>query len=112
MALKQQDALLTGLATAAVVITIYQHNMPAVAQVRASKPGNQHVSASRQQAAIIGVVIVAGISWLAKDPTVWVVAGTTLVALDISQRMANATDNVSGKIPAAAPDATAAPTDS
>lgn len=112
MALKQENALLTGLAVAAVVVAVYQHNMPSVAAVRGSQPDNKHVAASRRQAAIITGGIVGAISLLAKDPTVFVIGGSTLIALDITQRMANATDHKTGKVPSVAPDATAAPTGS
>jgi len=110
MALKTETALLTGLATAAVVVAVYQHNLPPAAQVRASAPGNPHVASSRRQAAIIAAGVVGAISILAKDPTVFVIGGATLIALDVTHRAANATDHTTGKIPQPAPDATAAPT--
>lgn len=109
MALKQEDALITGLATAAVVYAVYQTHLPTVAGARASQAGNKHLAASRKTATIIAAGVVAGISLLAKSPTIFLIGGGTLILLDISHRLANATDNVSGQIPTTAPDATAAP---
>jgi hypothetical protein len=109
MALKQEDALLTGLATAAVVYAVYQTHLPTVAGVRASKPGNKAVEASRKQATVIAVGVVAGISLLARSPTVFVIGGAMVIGLDVVHRMANATDNTTGKVVDAGTDATAAP---
>lgn len=112
--LKTEDALITGLATAAVVIAVYQHNLPAVAQVRASAPNNKHVESSRKQAAIISLGVVSGIALIARDPTVFVIGGSVLIGADLAHRLANATDQKSGKIltPDTTGDATAAPTGS
>ena len=98
MALKAENSLMVGLATAAVVYGVYQVNLPTTASVRASSPNNQHVDTSRKAATWEAAAIVAGISLIAHDPTVFVIGGAVLIALDFSHRHANATDNVSGKI--------------
>jgi|SRR5581483_3744931 len=109
MALKQEDALLTGLATAAVVYAVYQTHLPTVAGARASKAGNKHMETGRKQATIIAVGVVAGISLLARSPTVFVIGGAMVIALDTVHRMANATDNQTGTVVPADGDSTAAP---
>lgn len=109
MALKQEDALITGLATAAVVWAVYQTHLPTVAGARASGLDNMHLSASRKSASIIAIGVVGAISLLSRSPTVFIIGGGTVVAIDVAHRLANATDHNSGKIPAAGTDATAAP---
>lgn len=105
--LKQENALITGLATAAVVFAVYQTHMPTVAGVRASAPGNKHIDASRKGSAIIATGMVAAISLIARDPTVFLIGGGAVIAADLAHRLANATDNQSGKLPG--PDQAAPP---
>jgi len=96
--LKQEDALLTGLAVAAVVGGIYAVSMPTVAASRASAAGNQHIEATRKSTTWTASIVVVGASLLAKDPTVFVIGGVVVIALDFAHRVANATDRQSGKI--------------
>lgn len=96
--LKQEDALLTGLAVAAVVAGIHAVGVPNVASVRASAPGNKHLEASRKSTSWTAAIVVVGAALLARDPTVFVIGGTVVIALDFAQRIANNTDNQSGKI--------------
>jgi hypothetical protein len=108
--LKQEDALLTGVAVAGLVTAISAIHMPMVASSRASAPDNKHIEASRRSAAVIGTVLVLG-SWALAgfDPTVFVIGGSVVVALDITHRVANATDNQSGQIPSLSSAAPATP---
>jgi hypothetical protein len=102
MALKQEASLLTGLGVAAVVLGITAVHMPTVAAARASAPGNKHINSARtsQTAIAAGVVVLA--SLLAKDPTVFVIGGTVVIAVDFAHRLANSTDNQTGKVVTAA----------
>lgn len=98
--LKQEDALLTGLAVAAVVGGIYAVHLPTVASARASQPGNIHMNSGRSSATLTASIVVVGASLLAKDPTVFVIGGVLVIALDTAHRLANSTDNRNGKLPA------------
>jgi xanthine dehydrogenase iron-sulfur cluster and FAD-binding subunit A len=102
MALKQEHALLIGLATAAAVYGVFQIHLPPVASVRASQANNKHVDTSRKSATITSAALVAIIGLLAHDPTVFVIGGVTTIALDTTHRVANATDSQSGQVPNAA----------
>lgn len=108
--LKQEDALLTGVAVAGLVTALSAVHMPIVASTRASAPENKHIEASRRSQAVIGTVVVLG-AWALSgfDPTVFVIGGTVVVALDVTHRLANSTDNQSGKIPSASSAAPATP---
>lgn len=103
MALKQEDALLTGLGVAAVVLGITAVHMPTVAAARASAPGNKHMDGARKSNVWIAAGVVVLASLLAKDPTVFVIGGTVVIAVDITHRLANATDNQSGKVVTSSP---------
>lgn len=104
------DAIITGLAVAGVITAINAVHMPTVAGTRASAPNNQHVEAARKSAAGLGVAVVVGASLLAKlsggngfASTVFIIGGAAVVGLDVANRLANATDNRSGKIVTPAP---------
>lgn len=96
--LKTEDGLVTGLAVAAVVAGIHAVSVPNVAAVRASAPGNQHADSARKSATLTAALVVVVASAVAKDPTVFVIGGVVVIALDMAQRMANSTDNQSGKL--------------
>jgi len=101
MALKPPESLITGLAVATVVYAVYEHTLPSVADTRASSPNNATLDKSRQTATWTAAGIVAGVSLLAKDPTIFVIGGTVLVALDFSHRHANAVNPATQKVTAA-----------
>lgn len=108
--LKQEHAIIAGLATAAAVIAVNQVHLPGIAAIRASSPHNGHIDAARRQATLIGAGIVVLAGLVTQDPTVFVIGGVTVVALDVGVRIANATDHQSGQLAMPAVDATAAPT--
>lgn len=85
-----------GLAVGAVVIGLYQKGMPNSADVRAGKPGDEHLEAVRKQNAWMAAGTVAGISLLAKDPTIFIIGGMMVVALDVITRVNNFTNPVTG----------------
>lgn len=98
MALKADSSILVGLATSALVYGIYQVNLPTTAAVRASTANNQAIDSSRKASTWEAAAIVAGISLLSHDPTVFVIGGAVLVMLDFTHRHANSTNNVTGKV--------------
>lgn len=118
MADKGSDALITGLGVAAVVAAIYQVHLPGVAAARASAPDNQHLEASRKNSTWTAAAVVAGATVLGKvgvgsgfASTVFIMGGVVVIALDFAHRIANKTDNQSGKIIMPAADSTAPPAD-
>jgi hypothetical protein len=96
MALKAEVSLATGLATAVLVWGIHQQATPTVAEMRLSAPGDQDLDAARRQAAWMSAAIVAGISLLARDATVFVLGGSMVVALDWWTRYSNELDPATG----------------
>lgn len=110
------NALVTGLAVAGVVIGINSVHLPTVAAARASSPGNKHMEAARMSSSWTAAVVVVGSTVLARmfkgsgyAATIFVIGGTVVIALDFAHRMANSTDNKTGKLVGQGMDATAPP---
>jgi hypothetical protein len=80
MALKPEISLGLAAATAALVWGIFQGHMPATADMR-SNPPNASVESMRKVATVEAIVVVSGISLLAKDPTIFIVGGS-MVAIE------------------------------
>lgn len=97
MALKPEISIGVGLATAAVVWSIYQNATPTIADIRAGAPQDETIDGTRKMAAWTAAGVVAGISLIAKDPTVFVVGGTMVVAVDWWHRHANAVNPDTGR---------------
>jgi hypothetical protein len=100
MALKPEVSLGLAAATGTVVWAIYDHSMPKPVDTRASAAGNPSVDSQRRIASWTAAAAVAGISLLAKDPTIFIVGGAMVIALDWTHRHANVVDNVTNKVTA------------
>lgn len=98
MALKPDVSLPIALATAAVVFGVYMHFLPPVADVRAAQPNNKNMNSTRREATVTSAAVVAGISLLTKDPTIFIVGGAMVVALDFAHRHANVSHPVTGQL--------------
>lgn len=94
---KPEISLGLGLATATVVYAIYQ-KMPNAADIRVGKPGDEHLESVRKQNAWMAAATVAGISLLAKDATIFIIGGATVVVLDWMARANTWTNPLSGRI--------------
>jgi predicted NBD/HSP70 family sugar kinase len=111
MALKPSESVMGGLAVGSVVYAIYSNATPPITDIRASAPNDDHIAASRKQAAIMSAGIVGAISLIAKDATIFIIGGGIIIAMDWWTRHANATNPKTGKItgPGTAPTMTSAP---
>lgn len=97
MGLKPEVSLGVGLATAAVVWAVYQNATPTIADIRSGPPGDDHIDSSRKSAAWMAAGVVAGISLIARDATIFVVGGATVVGVDWWTRHANEVNPDSGR---------------
>lgn len=79
--LKPEGSLVAGLATAAVVYTVYQTALPSIADIRTAQPGNQDIAAAERSAGLISGAFVGGISLIAKDPTIFILGGSMVIVL-------------------------------
>jgi hypothetical protein len=99
MALPQKDAILTGLAVAAVVAGIHAFAVPNNASVRGAQQANAAITHAGVGADGVAIAVVIGVSLLAHDSTVFVIGGVVVIALSAMTQIANATNPVTGSIP-------------
>lgn len=102
MALKPEFSVLTGLATATVVYGIYQNSMPSAADIRSLDANNSDIAKSERTASWASAGIVAGVSLIARDPTIFIIGGTMVVAMAWLHRHANSVNPTTGTMHAAA----------
>ena len=101
--LRPEISVGAAIATAAVVLVVYDHALPTVADTRVGGQNDPHLSTSERMAAWTSAAAVGAISLIAKDPTIFVVGGTMVVALSWWHRHANAVNPDSGKLDVSSP---------
>lgn len=79
--LKPEVSIGVGLATAAVVYGVYTTAVPNIADTRSLPPQTGDIVAAERQAAWMSAAVVGAISLIAKDPTVFILGGSMVVAL-------------------------------
>lgn len=97
--LKAEISVPVALATAAVVVGVYQHMLPSNADARSVVP-NVHLEGSERTALITAVAIAAGISLVAHDPVPFWFGSLAAIALSWTHRYANNVDPMTGKLAA------------
>lgn len=82
MALKPEASLATGLATGVIVWAVHQNATPTMAEIRTSPEADVDIDSARRQASWTAAAVVAGISLIARDATVFIIGGSLVVILD------------------------------
>jgi len=95
--LKPEGSLVASLATMTAVYAIYQYGVPSVADVRTAEPGNKDIDGSERAASWMAAGVVAGVSLIAKDPTIFILGGATIIGLSWWTRHANMVNPETGK---------------
>lgn len=90
MALGREVSLGVGLATAALVWGVYNSALPSIVDARVAPPADADLEAAERTATWTSTAVVAGVSLLSKDATVFVLGGTMVVVLAWWHRHANA----------------------
>lgn len=98
MALKPEVSLTVAAATGALVYGIFQTELPSMADVNAAPAHNPHITRSVNVAGWTAAAAVAGVSLLAKDPTVFVVGGAFAAALTWRAKHAAMTHPATGQV--------------
>jgi hypothetical protein len=99
MALVTPEASLgTGLAVAALSYGVFQHHLPSMADIRTCESGNRDVHTCAKGAAWTSAAVVAGVSLVSKDPTVFTLGGIMILALYWTAQHANHTSPLTGKL--------------
>jgi hypothetical protein len=96
MSLKPEASIGTGLAVAAVVYAIHSNFTPSVADMQGLPAGNVDVDAAERKATWMSAAVVAGISLIAKDATIFVIGSVAAVAISWTSRHAVWTDSKAG----------------
>jgi hypothetical protein len=94
MALKPDTSLAVALATGTVVYAIFQNATPSIADIRSLESGNEDIQRAERAASWTAAAVVAGISLLAKDATVFIIGGSLTVAMAWAHRHADTVDTV------------------
>lgn len=97
MALKAEVSLSVGLATATIVYAIHSQATPSIADIRVAPAENGDIAAARKGATWTSAAVVSAISLISRDPTVFIVGGTMVVAMDLWTRHANAVNPATGR---------------
>jgi hypothetical protein len=87
--LKPEVSIGVGLATAAVVYGVYSSAVPKIADTRSLPSNTPDVTAAERQAAWMSAAVVGAVSLIAKDPTVFILGGSMVVALSWWNKHAN-----------------------
>lgn len=94
---KPEVSLGLALATGTIVYAVHSNLTPPVADIRSLESNNTDIQASERVATWTSAGIVAGISLLAKDPTIFIVGGAVAIALAWTTRHADQVDTVTKK---------------
>lgn len=106
--LKPEDSITAGLATAGLVFGVYQGALGTAAQVQATPTDHPSLAPSLTKAGYTSLVLVAGVSLLARDPNIAILGGATIIAMELHYRHSIETDKDTGQ-PAAPGPASYAP---
>ena len=89
MAQRPEVSLSLGIATAALVYGIYGRALPNLADVRVAMENNADVDAAERNAAWTSTAMVAAISLIARDGTIFILGGGMIIAMSWWNRHAN-----------------------
>ena len=87
--LKPENSIIAGVATIALVAGVYQLDVGPVSQVHASDAGHGANTAGIKKAGYTSLIMVAGISLIARDPNIVILGGAAIIALHAHYRHAN-----------------------
>jgi hypothetical protein len=91
--LKPEASIGVGLATCAVVFAIHSNATPSIADMQSLPAGNTDVDTAERKATYLSAGVVAAISLLAKDPTIFVLGSAAAIAMAWMTRRAVHTES-------------------
>lgn len=97
MGMKAEVSIPVGVAVAAMVGAIYVNATPPLTDIRSAQENDSDVAAARKTAAWTATGLVGAVSLLAKDSTVFILGGASVVVFDWWIRHANAVIPAVGK---------------
>lgn len=96
--LKPESAITLGASVAALVYGVYTFSTPPTAVIHATQANDDNVERGRKKAAWTSAAVVAAVSLMTRDKTVFVMGGAMVVALDWHTRHANAVAPDTGQL--------------
>lgn len=104
--LSPENSVVAGLATVGLVAGVYALDVGPVSQVHASDPNHPSNSSGIKKAGYTSLIMVAGISLLARDPNIVILGGAAIIAFHAHYRHANMSNVATGQLePSAGPSA-------
>lgn len=97
MSLKPEVSLSVAAAVGVLVWSIYSHAVPALVDHRVGDVDDANARAAERTATWTAAGVVAGVSLLTKDPTVFVVGGSMVTILSFWHRHANMVNPLTGR---------------
>lgn len=108
--LAQNDSVVAGIATMALVFGIYNNKVGAVSEVHMSPANDGNIAASIKKAGIVSAALVAGLFLITHDANIVILGGSAIVAEELTYRHAHMADEASGMIQVTPSDYQQAPT--
>jgi len=96
--LKPSESVMVSMATVALEFGVYQYSMPSLAAMHQTEPNNTNIDASRKKAMWTSAAVVGGMFLLTHDPNVFMAGGIAFLALEWTNRHANASSPATGKL--------------
>lgn len=96
--LKPENSVITALATAALVIGIYNASVGPIADVHATGANDGNLAASVKKAGWKSVIMVSAVALLARDPNIVVMGGAAIIGEELTYRHALMASPDSGRI--------------
>jgi hypothetical protein len=97
---KPEDSVVAGLATVGLVAAVYQLDAGSVSQVHASDSYHPSNTSGIKKAGYTSLIMVAGISLLARDPNIVILGGAAIIAFHAHYRHANMVNPGTGQMEA------------
>jgi len=95
MALKPEASIMTALAVGAVVYGVYSNATPTIADIRSLERDNKDIQKSERAASWTAGGVVAAVSLLAKDPTIFILGGAMVIGMAWWHRHSDHVDTMS-----------------
>lgn len=97
MALKAEHSIIGGVITGVLVYGVYTASLPSTADSRSVPAGNPDLNRSERTAEWMAASVAAGVSLIARDPTIFIIGGGTMVGLAWMHRHAVWSQPLTGK---------------
>lgn len=95
---KPEGSLVAGLAVVGLVWANYSLSMGSMATVHMTGANDNVAESSRKKAGWSSLVLVAGVSLLARDPNIFILGTGAIIAMEVNARHAIMSNSDTGKI--------------